>query len=404
MLIALFILTFLESIAGTLLQRGLYFYTHENLGFTQNQNLWVAFGFGATYIVGAFASHALAKRIGERRLLQACLLALLTVHSILALFPAAWLLVVGVFATAIIQGAKWPVVESYVSAGRPPKQLLPLLSRYNVTWASAGFLAIGFTGAIVGTGVPSLFFWLPALLNVASAILALKLPPAPQHLEHTHPERPHESELHSMRALLGSARWSMTGSYALLYVLAPLMPSILAQLALPVTLATPVASVLDAVRVISFGLLGAFAGWHGKRLPMWLTLAALPAGFLLILLGHSLSLVLLGEVIFGLAAGFAYTAALYYALVSENASVDAGGAHEGLIGLGLGLGPLSGLAGQLLVSPPGRAGSGLTPFSALAVTTAPVIAICVLGALRALFRPLSFGGRHEPRPSGAGQQ
>jgi MFS family permease len=384
MLIALFILTFLESVAGTLLQRGLYFYTHENLGFSENQNLWVAFGFGATYIIGAFTSHAMSKRLGERRLLHACLLALLAVHSMLALFPAPWLLLVGVFATAVIQGAKWPIVESYVSAGRAPKQLLPLLSRYNVTWATAGFVAIGFTGAIVGTGIPSLFFWLPALLNVASALLAFKLPEHPQHLEHSHPERPAETELQQMRALLGSARWSMTGSYALLYVLAPLMPSILAQLALPVTLATPVASVLDAVRVISFGLLGAFAGWHGKRLPMWLTLAALPVGFLLILLGHSLPLVLLGEVIFGIAAGFAYTSALYYALVSENASVDAGGAHEGLIGIGIGLGPLSGLAGQLLVAPPGHV--GLEPFGALAITTAPIIALCAFGALRSLFR------------------
>jgi MFS family permease len=386
MLIALFILTFLESIAGTLLQRGLYFYTHEHLGFSQNQNLWVAFGFGATYIVGAFGSHALSKRMGERRLLLACVLALLAVHGLLAVFPAAWLMVAGVFATAVIQGAKWPVVESYVSAGRAPKELLPLLSRYNVTWASAGFVAIGVTGAIVGTGIPSLFFWLPALLNVGSALLILKLPTRPLHLDHAHPERPLESELHSMRALLGSARWSMTSSYALLYVLAPLMPSILASLQLPVTLATPVASVLDAVRVISFGLLGAFAGWHGKRLPMWLTLLALPLGFLLILLGNSLPLVILGEVVFGVAAGFAYTAALYYALVSENASVDAGGAHEGLIGIGIGLGPLSGLAGQLLVAPPGQTGSGLQPFSALAVTTAPIIALCVAGSLRSLFR------------------
>lgn len=386
MLVALFVLTFFESVAGTLLQRGLYFYTHEHLGFSQNQNLWVAFGFGATYIVGAFGSHALAMRFGEKRLLFGCLLGLAAVHSLLALFPAPWLLVVGVFTTAIIQGAKWPVVESYVSAGRAPKQLLPLLSRYNVTWATAGFVAIGCTGAIVGTGVPSLFFWLPALLNVGSILLALELPSKPVHLEHGHPERPAEGELEAMRALLGSARWSMMGSYALLYVLAPLMPSILAQLALPVTLATPVASVLDAVRVIAFGALGALAGWHGKRLPLWLTLGALPSGFLLILFGHSLPLVLLGEVIFGVAAGFAYTSSLYYALVAENASVDAGGAHEGLIGIGIGLGPLSGLAGQLLVAPRAGSGSGLQPLSALALTTAPVIAICVVGSLRALFR------------------
>jgi len=181
----------------------------------------------------------------------------------------------------------------------------------------------------------------------------------------------------------------MMGSYALLYVLAPLMPSLLARLSLPVTLATPVASILDAVRVVTFAALGTLLGWHGKRAPMWLTLAALPTGFLLILLGNSLPLLIVGEVIFGIAAGFSYTSALYYALVSENASVDAGGAHESLIGIGIGLGPLSGLAGQLLVGwrlPFDRAGGGLPPFVALAITTLPIIAICVLGALRSLFR------------------
>src|SRR4051812_14085081 len=130
MLVALFILTFFESIAGTLLQRGVYFYTHENLGFSQSQNLWVAFGFGATYIIGAFTSHGVCKRFGERRLLLGCIFGLLVLHSALALFPAAWFLVLGVLGTAIIQGLKWPVVESYVSAGRAPKQLLPILSRY----------------------------------------------------------------------------------------------------------------------------------------------------------------------------------------------------------------------------------------------------------------------------------
>jgi MFS family permease len=389
MLVALFVLTFLESIAATLIQRGVYFYTHENLGFSESQNLWVAFGFGVVYIVGAFISHGLCQRFGERRLLLASIGGLLLFHSLLAVFPAPWLLVSSVFGTALIQGMKWPVVESYVSAGRAPKQLLPILGRYNVTWATAGFVAIGVTGLIVGTGVPSLFFWFPALLNVGAIVLTLRLPERPLHLEHGHPDRPAEAELVSLRSLLGSARWSMTGSYALLYVLAPLMPSLLAQLALPVTLATPVASVLDAVRVVTFGALGAISGWHGKRAPMWLTMAALPAGFLLILLGGSLPLVILGEVIFGVAAGFAYTSALYYALVSENASVDAGGAHESLIGIGIGLGPLSGLAGQLLVGvklPFGQAQATLGPFVALALTTVPIVAVCWLGSIRSLFR------------------
>jgi MFS family permease len=313
MLFALFVFTFFESIAATLIQRGVYFYTHENFGFTETQNLWVAFGFGVSYILGAFVSHGVTKRLGERTVLVACVLSLLLLHCLMAVISAPWFSVSAVFATAVVQGLKWPVVESYVSAGRSPKQLLPLLGRYNVTWATAGFVAIGATGLIVGTHVPSLFFWIPALLNLVGLALVFKLPAEPSHLEHGHPDRPAPAELHDMRALLGSARWSMMGGYALLYVVAPLMPSILAQLALPVTVATPVASILDAVRVLAFGFFGALSGWHGRRAPMWLTMLALPLGFLLILLGGSLPLIVIGEIIFGMAAGFSYTAALYYA-------------------------------------------------------------------------------------------
>jgi hypothetical protein len=115
---------------------------------------------------------------------------------------------------------------------------------------------------------------------------------------------------------------------------------------------------------------------------------ALPTSFLLILLGRSVAVVIAGEVLFGVAAGFAYTASLYYALVAENASVDAGGAHEGLIGIGIAMGPLSGILGQLLVGwhAPFGGRTGLGPFVALAVTTMPIIAVCMFGALRSLFR------------------
>jgi len=388
MLVALFVLTFVESIAATLIQRGLYFYTHEQLGFTQSHNLWLAFGFGVTYIAGAMVSHGSTRRLGERGLLLVCLIGLLLLHVAMAVWAQPLVLVAAVFGTAFVQGLKWPVVESYVSAGRPPKELLSILGRYNVTWATAGFAAIGVTGLIVDTGLPSLFFWLPAALNLIAIAITLGLPATPRHLDHAHPERPAAHELSNIRALLGSARWAMIGSYALLYVLAPLMPSLLDHLGLSVAVAAPVASLLDAVRVVSFGVFGWYAGWHGKRLPMWLTVAALPAGFLTILLGDSLPLVILGELIFGGAAGFAYTAALYYALVAENASVDAGGAHESLIGIGIGLGPLSGLAGQLLVGQrvPFTTGTALGPFVALALTTLPIMAVCTLGSLRPLLR------------------
>jgi hypothetical protein len=115
----------------------------------------------------------------------------------------------------------------------------------------------------------------------------------------------------------------------------------------------------------------------------------LPAGFLMMLFGSSLAMVLAGEVVFGAASGFVYTAALSYAMVVKNASVDAGGAHEGLIGLGLGLGPLAGivgyaLAGHRLVN----TGRELGYVQGTLVAVLPLLFACVIGALRPMPRLL----------------
>lgn len=88
----------------------------------------------------------------------------------------------------------------------------------------------------------------------------------------------------------------------------------------------------------------------GRRAPLWLGALGLPLGFGAIVFGSSLYTVVLGEVGFGVLAGVTYYAALYYALVVKNASMDAGGAHEGLIGLGLVRGPGVGLVGHWVAS------------------------------------------------------
>jgi hypothetical protein len=70
--------------------------------------------------------------------------------------------------------------------------------------------------------------------------------------------------------------------------------------------------------------------------------------------------------VFGVCSGLLYTAALYYALWIKNAAVEDGGAHEGLVGLGLALGPLTGLA-ALGLEPlaGGRVGATLASLSPL---------------------------------------
>ena len=170
----------------------------------------------------------------------------------------------------------------------------------------------------------------------------------------------------------------MLSSYLLLFLLAPLMPGIFQRLEVPVRLATSAAAVVDVLRLATFAILGAWAAWHGRALPLLLAGIALPAAFFMVLFGQSLSLVLCGEALFGVASGLAYHSALYYALLAKNASVDAGGAHEGLIGLGFALGPLTGLLGHALTG----AAFGYVPAMLLAVL--PFALVCVAAALRPL--------------------
>jgi len=370
---------FITSFSGTLLQRGGYFYTHQVLGFSQAQNLWLALLVGVTYIAGATTSHPLSARHGERRTLSSVLLALIMTHLLIASVPSAPLLVVALAVIGFLQGAMWPIFESFMSAGETPRNLGRTLTRYNITWALSVPLSLALAGVIIASGSPRLLFVIAAALFSLVALFCRGFPRAPAHLEADHAERPNAALLHSYRTLLRASRLAMLLSYALLYVLAPLMPEIMKGVGFDTASAARAASLLDVARLGCFIALFAFGGWHGRKLPILLAIAGLPVGFALVLLGHGIAPVIAGEVLFGAAAGFLYTAALYYAQVVQNASVDAGGAHEALIGLGYALGPGAGLIGTALAH---GAGPGSVAYTqGMSIATLPLVTICSCAAL-----------------------
>ena len=375
---------FITSFAGTLLQRGAYFYTHQVLGFSQAQNLWLALLVGVIYIAGASVSHPLSARLGERGTLLALLLALVCVHLVIAALPSAALLVVALAVIAFLLGAVWPIFESYMSAGETPSRLGRTLSRYNISWASSIAPALALAGVLIASGSPRLLFVAAAALYGLVVLVCRAFPPHPAHLEVEHAERPDAALLHRYRALLSSSRLAMLLSYALMYVLTPLMPEIMRGVGFDTASAARAASLLDVARLSCFVALFAFSGWHGKRTLILLAIAALPIGFGLVLLGSSIPAVIGGEVLFGAAAGFLYTAALYYAQVVQNASVDAGGAHEALIGLGYALGPAAGLIGTALAH---GAGPGSADYAqGMSIATLPLVLVCSCAALWQLTR------------------
>ncbi len=375
---------FTASFAATMLQRGAYFFTHDIIGFSQAQNLWLALLVGLAYIGGAYNSHRITVRLGERRSLVSILGTLALLHVLLACISNSAFLVGTLAAVACIQGAMWPIFESYISAGETPADLGRILSRYNIAWALSTAPALFLAGVLIASGHPWLLFVVAATLFALVLVSCLSFPKTPPHFDHEHPARPHSALLERYRGLLVSARFAMLGSYMMMYVLAPLMPEIMRNVGFGTAAAARAAGVLDVARFAMFlGLFG-YAGWHGKKTPILCSVLALPLGFGVALFGSSAASVLLGEVLFGAAAGFLYTAALYYAQLVENASVDAGGAHEALIGVGYALGPGAGLIGTALAS---GAGPGSAAYiRGMSLATFPLVIGCSLFALWPLFR------------------
>lgn len=386
------ILTFIESLATILLERGLYFFTEDRLEFSSSANLWLALVFGVLYVIGALVSHPIAHRLGERRVLYGSLILALVCHVSLAVCPlslmgpALWVLFPLI---ALSTGLKWPVIESYMGAGHDVKRTLKMVGRFNITWSSAVPVALVISGPMIAIH-PATMFVAAAVLNVVALVMTASLPKVPPYLADDHPDRISPELIARYKPMLTSSRWSMLPAYALLFLLAPLLPIVFNRFALPVEQATAAAALVDVGRVATFVLLGFWTAWHGRWWPMGVAMVTLPIGFAAAMFGPSLPIVLGGELLFGFAAGMTYYAALYYAMVVRAGSVDAGGVHEGLIGGGFAIGPMIGLIGM------GIAGASEPTVSSVAVTVLPFVVLCTVLAAWPMFRSLMSGRAGSP--------
>ena len=61
-------LSFVESFATILLERAVYFFSQQRLGYSETENLMLALLFGAAYTLGAARSHWLSQHLPFARL------------------------------------------------------------------------------------------------------------------------------------------------------------------------------------------------------------------------------------------------------------------------------------------------------------------------------------------------
>ncbi|MEI7901808.1 MAG: hypothetical protein WCK89_16260 [bacterium] len=340
-------LTFVESFVTILIERGVYFYTCHTLGFSDRDNLLLALAFGLVYAATAVVSHWCTKWWGERNLLWLTLFSQLVVTLAMAALPSAGVVVAGTILLGGLYGLKWPVLESYMLAGDTPSRAVSTVGRFSMSWSIAIPLALAAAGPLIGAGRIWLFLAAVAA-GLPSFFVVWHLPPRPLHLPHDHPEHLPPPTAARWRRLLVASRVLMFTGYAQLWVLAALLPGIYVHLSLPVSFAAGLSGMVDLMRFAAFTLFGIWIGWHDRRWPVAAVLIGQPLGFALVCLGGSLAWVLLGELIFGLSLGLTYYAALYYAMTLKRGAVEAGGGHEGLVGLGFAVGPGLVLLGKTL--------------------------------------------------------
>ncbi|HHH75690.1 MAG TPA: MFS transporter [Phycisphaerae bacterium] len=375
----LLVITFIESFATVCIERGAFFYGEHILKFTMKDNLLMALAFGLCYVTGALLSHRATSWLTERKVLISAIIAQAVIHIFMGVHITAITLVAGNAILGLVNGLKWPVVESYITAGLDHVQTSKVVGKFNMSWAGSIPLAVAAVGFLVELH-PSALFLAAGLLNILALGIAWTLHQQPYHMPEDHPARPDPVRLASLKRLMYASRFLLLSSYGLMYVLAASLPYSLKGLGYGIQIATALAALMDVARIGAFGSLQRWSGWHDKQWPLWITVILLPAGFYMTHFAPSTAMIITGELLFGFTAGIVYYCALYYAMVAKNASVEASGAHEGLIGLGFALGPAAALIGIALASSLGSELNGT------AATTALMILACSIPACMILLR------------------
>lgn len=375
-LAAVLAITILASLGTGVLWNGIGFIAKHDYGYTQRQSFLLLLFSGVLYTLAAFGASRLARAVEARvspRGLLAALFALQALASGALVVPdAPWLLWLAAGLNSVGSAILWPLVESYLTAGRHGPRMRSALGWWNVAWTTTVPVALILMAPLVERDLARLAVAALAPANLINIAVLAALPPRPGR----HDAETAESSITPVYPfLLRCARVLLPTSYVLVGALSPLMPYLLAGLEVEARWETPITSTWMIARIAALGLMWRTGFWHGRWGTLLLGGALLAVGFADVALARGVPILLIGLVAFGAGQGTIYYAALYYAMSVGHAEVEAAGTHEGLIGVGYVVGPLSGLIAFTFAE--GRAGATL-----MLAIIGVIVAVAALAAAR----------------------
>ncbi|MDB6028412.1 MAG: Major facilitator superfamily 1 [Verrucomicrobiales bacterium] len=349
----IFTLEALNSFAAGFYFNWIFFYTQKVLQFGIVENLMLVAMHGFIYTGAAWLGGWFGHRYGNFAALKIGFAIMGLVLLAGAFLPG------GASQVSVIMGwtfgmcFTWPMLQSLICAGEPAKALPNLAGLYNLTWSGIAAISFFIGGTIVEKlGMKSVFIlpavihafqfaWVFSLEQTHSASKNLPVTPQTESKAAETTKRDPRQKLFLRLALLANPI-----AYVAINTVIPMMPEVAKRFELTPMCLGFVGATWFFVRAGAFVLFWLWPKWHYRF--RWLIMAcvALTISFLGILLSSNLLIVILAQVIFGVAAGLIYYSSLFYSLDGGNAESEHGGAHEAMIGLGTFVGASVGAAAK----------------------------------------------------------
>jgi MFS family permease len=347
----------LNSYSATLLTAGCYDYADKVLHASPSTSLWLSAFWGLAYIFISLNAGRISERLGPRRVLgimisATILSSLLGISSIL--IPFVFMLFAVMLPFNISSSTIWPALESAITRTQARTPLSTRIALYNFSWGATGFIALFTCGALEKLWWGNIFL-VPALCSALS-LSVFHFFAAPESLiskDHVPEESATEHDLDTpdlrtrAKRLLLMAWIGNTFAYVAINVLLPVKAALATEAGLTnLTAIGIITSVWGFTRCAGFFITWKWSGWHYKT--SWLLAAqfTLAITFFLMLILHNPLILILTQILFGLATALIYSSSLYYAMHVSDGHGGHAGLHEALIGVGIAVGPAIGaLAG-----------------------------------------------------------
>jgi MFS family permease len=365
-LFKVFTIEALVSSGSNLLTTGVFFFMQHRFGWGLSKNFLLAACLGFFYIFGALAAHPLTTRFGRLPPLVGAYLVIVLTATIASIFTTPFVAATVILIYGFSSAITWPIVENLVAAGnQDPHALSKRLAMYNIVWAAVGAMVIAISGTIIEHTSSGVFFVTASVCALAACIAMFgRVEPPAAHDTESHAHLAPEPKLAKQRVLaLWLSRISVPAMYLMITSLSAMLPSLPVLEGMTPSIKTAICSVWLIARWIAFLVLGASVFWHTKPRLLLVAAAMLLVSMLIITLPNSITVMILGQILFGAATGLIYTASLYFGMVLSEGSTEHGGYHEALIGLGMSLGPAMGALTQIFY--PSDSGAAVTGIASL---------------------------------------